>query len=207
VRGVYVYIAERDRNYGGVHGDPANKLFFVDPLDGFPDEICEITGSFGFNGDIVYNNNDASDDAKVYVASSGQRWGVLDFEEDNLNICLSYKEFSGAYSNSLQLAVNKAGELIGNDISPSQHDTWYKMTGDFDLVDNPPALLEAVPLFNPSNLGPGRDYEFTDLASGTKWTRSETAWADGAHFLGKNWATYIEVGKTPECVPDECLRC
>jgi hypothetical protein len=192
VRKVYVYIVEKDESdiwYNpDVHGYPANKLFFVDPSNGSVDEICEMPGSFAFSGDIVYKHG------KVYLASEG-RWGVLDFtENEKADICSTYTSVSEADSlysapAPLQLAVNKEGDLIANDVGNPI--VWYKMTGDIKLD----GVVEAKLLYKTADLGPGREYQFNDLASGTTATKSDSGWSSGNGFGGKNWATYMEIGK------------
>jgi hypothetical protein len=80
--------------------------------------------------------------------------------------------------------------LIANDVGNPI--VWYKMTGDIKLD----GVVEAKLLYDH---GPGREYQFNDLASGTTATKSESGWPSGIGFEGKNWATYMKIGKAQDC--------
>jgi len=187
IRGKYVFIAE------GTTAGTLNPLYFVDPSDGTIELVCNIqTTGLSFNGDIVWRAP-----GTVYLATRGRDWGVLDFtQEPEANICGTYTQKTGVLTpaGSIQLAVDKNGDLVGNDANDNNQ--WYRVDGDVDLDDpfDPPELFA----FD----GPGLGLGFTDLASGTTFDRTETAWADGVEFnAGKSWATYFEV--TNECSSPE----
>jgi len=142
--------------------------------DGTVDGVFNVVADFAGNDTFRFGDIVIYPEGPILYGSTNQS-GLTPptfFSIDSMG----YNSISTTDGIKLQLAVGSDGVLYGQSTG----------SGKFFMID------PATGTTTPAGKTVGAEYGFTDLASGTRCVPpTETAWAAGSGFPGKNWATYF----------------